>query len=267
MKTVFRNSRHSSRIVQTQTPKEVRKPKKSHQKAPLSKEFYWDSEIDRLRELAKNGAAHSAFKYVTPRDLGDKNLGFTSKSINSIESNDFTGSQGSRMPKTSRQKAEMIKEQYEAFKNFVDKNTQEELVSARNFLYGTDPRKAANYPSTADLNVARPTLSSNQKLRVKTAVTSQKRFQIIYPSALKLQKEKSAVDDLRKVFSLSPRNSPVKRPEKNPSPEKKELKPISPPKTHLEYGLVDEYKEDQKRKQDLVEKLKASKKNYTFKYK
>lgn len=105
------------------------------EKLSVSKDFYWDPELERLHQKICQTSSYATFKYASPREF-DKSAGMTSKSINSVDSNDFSQSQQSHTARSARRKVEMIKEKYEQFKNFVETNTQEELVSVRNFMFG-----------------------------------------------------------------------------------------------------------------------------------
>lgn len=120
-------------------------------------------------------------------------------------------------------------------------------------------------PSTAIPQTSRKTLSPQEKARIKTAAMSSKRFKIVYPSEIKKKNAADPVSDLRKALSINA--TLQKRPSNILSKEidVNKIKSQSPPKRVTEFGKVDEYKEEEEKRQKLIERMKMAKKNYTRK--
>jgi hypothetical protein len=172
-------------------------------KPPLTKEFYWDDEIDKIHDICKDEGTSMIFSLSSNKYIDLKPANMTTKSTHSHLTSDFAASIFGRQPNLIKPKVNKIKQKFEKFKNFIETNTQEEVMSARNLVSRCDLRYPIKSPSTATLGVARPTMASQLRSNVKTAAASSKRFKVVLPSQLKLIKQNESKNNLRKVLSLS----------------------------------------------------------------
>lgn len=124
-----------------------------------SKEFYWDHEIDKLHQDLVDSCNGSNYRIFTPTESMSRNNLMSARTYNTMNTNDLNQSLISKNPKPSKQ-IDKIKEQYEQFKNFVETNTQEELISVRNFMFGTSTNLRN---TTAAAGAERPTFTSTDK--------------------------------------------------------------------------------------------------------
>jgi hypothetical protein len=168
-------------------------------------------------------------------------------SLLTVESDALMSSLSQRTLTACSPKSRQIRDKYEEFKKFVEENTSEEVLTARNYLFSSDPRKGAKSPAPI-FNAARPTLSSARKVSKKTISTKKKPFVPVLPSDVKKQKEVNPKNDLRKIFELSP--TEVK--EKKRQQEKKEQaeKRKEEQKTH--YNQIKSFEERQELKKKYV---------------
>jgi hypothetical protein len=172
-------------------------------KPPLTKEFYWDDEIDKIHDICKDEGTSMIFSLTSNKNIDIKQANMTTKSTSLHITSDFAASIFGIKPNLNKPKVNKIKQKFEKFKNFIETNTQEELMSARNLVSRNDLRYPLKSPSTATLGVARPTMASKLRSNLKTAEVSSKRFKVVLPSQLKLIKQNESRNNLRKVLSLS----------------------------------------------------------------
>jgi hypothetical protein len=172
-------------------------------KPPLTKEFYWDDEIDKIHDICKDEGTSMIFSLTSNKYIDIKPGNMTTKSTNSHLTSDFAASIFGIKPNLNKPKVNKIKQKFEKFKNFIETNTQEEVMSARNLVSRNDLRYPLKSPSTATLGVSRPTMASQLRNSLKTAALSSKRFKVVLPSQIKLIKQNESKNNLRKVLSLS----------------------------------------------------------------
>jgi len=188
---------------------------------------------------------------------------------NSFDSEGHSSSVVSKKEKITVSQALMKK--FEQFKRFVVNNTQLEVESELKFLHGNKAVNIPRAPGTA-ANCNRSTVSFNTKVRMNTPAVSRAPFTPILPSQIRSKTKQDHKNDLYRVLSVT--NTKTKVPEhtisaSKPLKHKKNKVPVQkkPVMNPTDFSKIDEYKEEEKQKQHFIEKLKKSKKQYTFKYK
>lgn len=186
--------------------------------------------------------------------------------MNSWESNDFNGSQKSDVGKKSKKKTDVIQENYNNFIKYVEQNTQEELNSARNWMFKENKKSAQNksrVSQTARSNTTRKEMSNMYKLTVNNEPVSERKMSVT--SSTKINQDQ-VTENKSKLQS----NQKGKL---EPSIFKVASGVAEPPlpdewcKSPRQVYKVDEYKVQKGEQEQYTERLKKSKVDYTFKYK
>ena len=152
---------------------------------------------------------------------------------------------------------------------FIESNTRQELEAARNFMFKTSNLRNSK-PSTATRNIARQTVSSSQKQYKNLDGSDQAKSRVLTPPTRPTTKGEVHKDKLREFYGLErmkPETAMTSRKPRNLELDMIPPVPIECLKTARDYKEYNEFEEEKRKKDEINQRIKNSKKDYTFKYK
>lgn len=237
----------------------------------------WTHEMKQFHALMEDEITSPTFRLTSANGLHHPDAHQISKSILSQTELDLSQSINSRRIKTARETTHDIKTRFNKFRTYLENNTREEVISARNQMVDNKCRSKSQLSNKT--GILRNAMSSTERKSVKKKdpllYLKKTKFKIILPSELKKRAKESAKSHLKKVLSIETNvdNQKMKG--------RKTLKPLKPEdpasvrKTNKSRSSLAKTPEpsrnirnyESQKKLNTIEQIRENKKKYTRKYK